>query len=258
MVPVIATVSALHVILLRIALQGGPMPFEYPPYGLWSPAVVWSILVWFLIVYVAVGTASKEYLSPSIVSFSHIRPASIVLVSVFVVIGLSPYMGIRNYPALAMFSNLRTFVEGRQSNHLLLPLTTNSNFNNHDYVTIHHTDLPALLYYQVDLGRYFTPHVSAFNIAMGVSNEFWITPPSWSPSEVDQSALFKEYSIPFIEFRRSVTTAMRSSTSGVFWVKYSLNGDKDNVMFLNSSDLRSNTSELSVINKAIMTPLRDW
>lgn len=214
--------SAALSISIRMFLQDEPIPLEYPPYGLWHAAVVWNLLAWAAIVYsilrATIAPSSLRPIGP------HLTPLNALLTLAFVFIGLCPYLGIRNYPALAMFSNLRAQSEGAHSNHIVMGrhlslFTSHYESNVQPFVTIHQTNLSSLLYYQVNLANYFASHIKKFNIAHGVRNEFWITPPEWTPTEVDLTSSFLEFSIPLIEFRKRISKASRSN---VFRVEYSL------------------------------------
>lgn len=113
--------------------------------------------------------------------------------------GLTPYLGLRNYPALAMFSNLR--VEAGRSNHLFIGDDFDLTGWQRDYVTVHDTDIPALQLLQIDLGQRFTPATLRSLASVNVSAEFWITPPL-SAWPYPPTRAFVPYSAPFLELRR--------------------------------------------------------
>lgn len=141
------------------------------------------------------------------------------------IIGICPYLGIRNYPALAMFSNLRT--EGNSPNHLVLPSLNILNFQK-DTVTIYSTNLRSLKNYQINLALYFTKHSIEFNNVLGISNEFWITPPAAAWSEPDNKLVkFIPYSIPLLELRKHVSNQL----SQKFYINFSFNHENETLTF---------------------------
>ena len=230
---------AILTVVLSAALQrildGGSMPLEYPAYGLWPVAVVWNICAWTMLAIVSVRVPSIPRVDVSITT-----RGSAVLVLVFSAVGLSPYMCIRNYPALAMFSNLRSSGEGRRSNHFLLreDLRIGHVWGNKDsFVTIHNTTLPALRFGQVNLANYYLPSILKFNDAYGVKNEFWINPPAWSPAGGDEDRPFVEYSLPYIEFHRRIRMAQgRVGTEAAFTIEFSLDGHPETKQLVTIQD----------------------
>eukprot|EP01036_Dinobryon_divergens_P024605 gene24605-33073_t len=225
----IATLTLVLSVALQRILDGEPMPLEYPHYGLWPAAVLWNICTWSALAFISIRLPSIPRIA---LHDGSMTQWSTVLVCLFAAVGLSPYMNIRNYPALAMFSNLRSYGEGRQSNHFLLKeeLSIGHVWSNKDsFITIHNTTLPALRYGQVNLANYYLPSILKFNDAYGVKNEFWINPPVWLPAGDDENRPFVEYSIPYIEFQRRVTQGMARKRTYVqdFMIEFSVNGDSD-------------------------------
>ena len=235
---------------LTAVLRGEEMPLEYPPYGLWLPAAVWNIVVWGVLVVAAfavnpdVAPSSKAKATDALFpAFSYRRPACVAAAAAVAVVGLGPYLGLRNYPALSMFSNLRAEGGSVANNHLLVPAWTGRLTGlPHDTVTVVDTDLPALRNYQVNLACYFTRHTKRFNEAYGVRNEFWIAPPAWKdpagagrarsggPAEVlarvaagvaaaagyrgggHSERGFQSYSVPLVELRKVLSDEYRRYT----------------------------------------------
>lgn len=197
-VPFYAVVVHLWTPLMAGDLSPGVSLFEYPAYGLWAPGVVWCIFVDIVIIAAALWPEAKEAQAP-VPALRPGSPCGLPLAAVVAVFGLSPYLGIRNYPALAMFSNLRT--EGGHSNHLLIGDDFDVMGWQRDYVTVHDTDIPALRLMQVDLGPRFTSATKEALQSAGVQGEFWITPPlhAWPYPETRE---FKSYSMPYLELRR--------------------------------------------------------
>ena len=126
-----------------------------------------------------------------------------------------------NYPALAMFSNLRT--EGASPNHLVLPPLSVFGYQ-HDTVHIQSTNLRSLQYYQVNLAIYLSDHTKAFNTAFGITNEFWISPPSWSPPD-DRIVPFTPFSIPVLELRKHISSQVAQD----FYVNFTMSRDVHSV-----------------------------
>lgn len=201
-----------------------PMPLEYPAYGLWTICLIWNIVVWVFILYAALGI-KVPYSSLNYHTLSFSRGGTYTATLLFL-IGVCPYLGVRNYPALAMFSNLIT--EGNAGNHLVLPSFGIIKYQQ-DTVRIHSTDLKSLQNYQVNLGLYFSKRTQMFNIAYGVSNEFWITPPSWTAPD-NRVVPFIPYSIPVIEFRKHLSTHIAKS----FYVNFTRNSDPSPSMFIST------------------------
>lgn len=228
----IAALTLVLSVALQRILDGEPLPLEYPHYGLWPAAVLWNICTWSALAFISIRLPSIQRVALRDGSMTR---GSVILVVLFAVVGLSPYMSIRNYPALAMFSNLRSYGEGWKSNHFFMQeeLSIGHVWSNKDsFITIHNTTLPALRYGQVNLANYYLPSILKFNDAYGVKNEFWINPPVWSPTRGDEDRPFEEYSIPYIEFNRRVTQGVASQRGTrrdeeIFMIEFSLNGDPE-------------------------------
>lgn len=187
-------------------LPAGQEPFEYPPYGCWAAGVVWCVAVYSALLYASLagrGTAAAA-----------VRPtwrSRMLALGVFA-FGACPYLGIRNYPALAMFCNLRT--EAGRSNHLFLGDDFDLIGWQRDYVTIHETDIRALYLAQVDLSPLYTNTTKAMLQHIGSEDEFWLTPPleAW-PYEYTR-ATWKPYSMPFLELRRRLAPLAKANATG--------------------------------------------
>ena len=211
---IVAITAILVKVIVQMILNGDDMPLEYPAYGLWTTAIIWNIVVWFIIVYAAVSIKpSDAFTFPSFTFRS--RGTQLAMFLGF--IGICPYLGIRNYPALAMFSNLRT--EGASPNHLVLPPLSVLSYQ-YDTVHIQSTNLKSLQYYQVNLAIYLSDHTKAFNAAFGITNEFWISPPSWSPPD-DRLASFTPFSIPVLELRKHISSQVAKD----FYVNFTMSRD---------------------------------
>lgn len=181
---------------------------RYPPYGLWSFAAVWSLCSCVYLLCVTFWPAPKSDVPVKRVYAKRSLLGSLpwificclagrveFLVAVFpfqfVPSSACPYLGIRNYPALAMFSNLRT--EGGQPNSFVFGDDFDFLGYQRDYVTvsrlsrrpsiassssqIHSTNIPSVEWAQVDLGQLFTGETKRFLHEYNISSEFWITPP---------------------------------------------------------------------------------
>mmetsp|Transcript_51347 Transcript_51347/g.94888 ORF Transcript_51347/g.94888 Transcript_51347/m.94888 type:complete len:519 (+) Transcript_51347:114-1670(+) len=185
-------------------------PFEYPPYGLYTFGIVWCWFVYMALLAAAlVGPSTK---SASVVG-ARTRVVSALVAAMVFGLGLMPYFGVRNYPALAMFSNLRT--EAGRSNHFFLQDDLDILGWQRDYVTVHNTNIPQLRTAQVDLAPLFTNRTREVIARAGVMNEFWITPPPghWTGTE---TRAFLPYSMPTLELRRRVSAAKASRFDGAF------------------------------------------
>lgn len=112
-------------------------------------------------------------------------------------IGLSPYLGLRTYPAFAMFSNLR--VEGSTPNHLFLGGGLDLFGFQRDTVRVLDTEVPALLNFQVDLSVLYLPNTTQYLRDAGMHPSLWICPPRWRYSP---AANFTPFSAPAVEIRR--------------------------------------------------------
>uniref|UniRef100_A0A7S1WRR3 Uncharacterized protein n=1 Tax=Alexandrium catenella TaxID=2925 RepID=A0A7S1WRR3_ALECA len=185
-------------------LPPGAAPFEYPPYGVWAAGVAWCSLVYLGLIAAAVWPFKQGYPVRAHSVLPTLRGR--MLAVVVLLFGLTPYFGIRNHPALAMFSNLRT--EGGRGNHLFLGDDFDFLGWQRDYVTVLSTDIPALQLAQVDLAPLFTPATKQALNSTGVEQEFWITPPlsAWPHPPTRE---FRPYSMPFLELRRRVAPLRR-------------------------------------------------
>ena len=242
------TVAVIGVAVQRATvavLAGEDMPLEYPAYGLWKPSIIWNIAVWTMILYSVFGSKRKAENKAESKSITDRSPSTVVVLPLPVLIptgrgmflaaflffiGMCPYIGIRNYPALAMFSNLRT--EGAIPNHVLLPPIDLMRFQT-DTVHIHSTSLKSLQNFQVNLAIYFSEHTRKFNVVYGVTNEFWITPPSWRAPD-NRETPFIPFSIPILEFRKHLSKHINED----FYVNFTRNSDTTSSM-IQSHDLTS-------------------
>ena len=222
---IVAALSVAVKYTVGMILNGEEMPLEYPAYGLWTTAVVWNVLVWAGILYATFTVTTSESMKAPTFTY---RSKGVILALFLGFIGICPYLGIRNYPALAMFSNLRT--EGSSPNHRILPPMAILSFQS-DTVHIHDTNLQSLRHYQVNLASYFSEHTKRFNTASGVTNEFWITPPSWTPPD-SRPTPFVPYSIPVIELRKHIS----SQANKDFYVNFTMNADPAHHHIFYSSD----------------------
>eukprot|EP00927_Polykrikos_kofoidii_P041260 TRINITY_DN35187_c0_g1_i1.p1 TRINITY_DN35187_c0_g1~~TRINITY_DN35187_c0_g1_i1.p1 ORF type:complete len:568 (-),score=54.11 TRINITY_DN35187_c0_g1_i1:61-1716(-) len=198
-------------------LSAGEELFEYPPYGLWAPGIVWCNFVTVFLIWAAMRPLTCDELT---IENSLPRPVSSwcgrlpALVVVF--FGLTPYLGIRTYPALAMFSNLRT--EGGKSNHLFLRDDFDFLGIQRDFVTVHDTNIRSIRIMQVDLAPLFSSGTKETLAAAGVEQQFWITPPTkaWPYPETRE---FRPYSMPFVELRRRIAL-LSATTNATGFVRY--------------------------------------
>eukprot|EP00607_Mallomonas_marina_P002554 CAMPEP_0182432874 /NCGR_PEP_ID=MMETSP1167-20130531/59538_1 /TAXON_ID=2988 /ORGANISM="Mallomonas Sp, Strain CCMP3275" /LENGTH=305 /DNA_ID=CAMNT_0024620921 /DNA_START=232 /DNA_END=1146 /DNA_ORIENTATION=+ len=223
----------LFQVSVTLVLAGQPMPPEYPPYGLWPICVVWNVVIWGLILHSALSVSGSPSERNEMEKEKGTTPRfdwtslGVCVSGCLVVLGMGPYLGLRTYPALAMFSNLRS--EGSSSNHLisLLAHTQLMSYQS-QYVTIHNTSLSSLQHFQVDLGQHFPARTRRFNDAFGVSNQFWITPPpgAWMPPEDTVPLPFTPFSVPLLELRKRVSQQISSQKSSVsqshFYVNFTL------------------------------------
>ena len=100
---IILSISSITIIveyMIYNALQGENMPLEYPLYNLWKPLIIWNILVWFSIVITILYTKNCEYNVCIQHKYSMRGSISSILL---IIIGLSPFFGARNHPALGMY-----------------------------------------------------------------------------------------------------------------------------------------------------------
>ena len=165
--------------------------FEYPNYGLWGVSVLWNSLWWITIFFASLGTTSGQELREK---YPPVRAWPVLLF--LVLLAMSPYVGLRTYPALAMFSNLRT--EGENPNHFL-PTFDLFGYQK-DYVTVLRTNFEPIQHLQVDLGRLLPNTLKETTQKFNLSNEFYICPPYWKP--LGGEGKFVPFSVPLIEIRR--------------------------------------------------------
>ncbi len=167
--------------------------FEYPNYGLWGASLAWNCLWWSAVVLACVNTRTDTHIlaRPPIMS-------CFIIFSLFV-FAITPYVGLRNHPALAMFSNLRT--EGRNPNQWV-PSYDVFGYEE-DWVTVTDTNFQPVRDLQVNLGKWFPPKLTEALGELGLSDEFYICPPKW-PSDRPQD--FVPFNIPYIELRRRVSS----------------------------------------------------
>ena len=127
------------------------------------------------------------------------RAAAVGLMGLLVALpGLLPYAGVRTYPALAMFSNLR-LEDPRGGNHWLLPGWHYHRGSGHGGtsgqgwrhavrgVRVVATDIEALRHFEVDLARWYPAGTGRFLSELGVDAVLWVCPPpgAWTPPPAD-------------------------------------------------------------------------
>ena len=170
--------------------------FEYPNYGLWGVSIAWNLMWWIFLIYSCIVSRPV----PKKCSLPMRATPIICFIFLF---AMTPYVGLRNYPALAMFSNLRT--EGIKPNHFL-PSIDLFDYQN-DYVTVTATNFRPIQDLQVNLGQLFPDKLKSAAKTFNLSTEFYICPPQWMQSthQVD----FKPFSVPFIELRRRMSIQSR-------------------------------------------------
>jgi hypothetical protein len=141
--------------------------FEYPNYGLWSCFFVWNCMWWSIIIFQCLQSRSPKCSSSMLAQPNPL--SAIIIVSLFL-FAMSPYVGLRTYPALAMFSNLR--VEGSNPNHWM---PSNDLFGYmRDWAEITEAHHSTVLNMQVDLGQMFPEKLKSTNARFGISNDFYI------------------------------------------------------------------------------------
>lgn len=211
--------KALIGMLFAVAFQYAPSSlfdqdrlYEYPNYDLWSASLVWNILWWSVIFGACLSTPqSNDRCSPTVrIPFF----GKVVLFFLFL-FAMTPYIGMRNYPALAMFSNIRT--EGDIPNHWTIDFDL---FNyQKDWVEIQASNLDSISKFQIDLGELFPDKLKSTLDRFGLAKEFIICPPSWELSEGNYST-FDDFNIPFIELRRRLSAIDLEGTSSPLFVDY--------------------------------------
>lgn len=175
--------------------------FEYPAYDLYNAGVIWSLAVTVLILTLVLADKTQKSRSLHRSREAGCLPSAVVvLVTLF--LGLSPYIGLRTYPAFAMFSNLR--VEGAAPNHLLFGRGLDAFGFLQDTVHVVETNWSLVQNFQIDLAVLQTNRTLAFMQASGLNPALWISPPTWP---YPPAGRMKPFSVPMIEFRRRVCEA---------------------------------------------------
>lgn len=211
--------KALIGILFAFAYQYAPSSlfdqerlYEYPNYDLWSASLVWNLLWWSVIFGACLSTPKTNDRSSASIRIPFIGKLVLLLLFLF---AMTPYIGIRNYPALAMFSNLRT--EGDNPNHWTIDFDL---FNyQKDWVEIQASNLDSITKFQIDLGELFPDKLKSTLDRFGLSKEFVICPPSWDRSEGTYSTS-DDLNIPFIELRRRLSAIDFEGPSSPVFVDY--------------------------------------
>ena len=188
--------------------------FEYPNYGLWAVSVLWNSIAWLVVLFSLSFYSSTQNNVEKQRSLGMRYSTRLILLGLFV-FGLTPYIGLRNYPALAMFSNLRT--EGSHPNHWF-PSWDLFGYQT-DYVEIVSTNIKSVKNIEVDLGKMFPKKLKETNDLFGLSSEFYICPPKWpyEVPEVEDEVLF---SVPWIELRRRMNSLKIDALDDNAYVEY--------------------------------------
>jgi len=183
---------------------------------------------------------SKEHLGSSSTPpppRGRILSAPNVMFALVFMIGLTPYAGMRTYPAFAMFSNLQT--EDR-SNHWFLPgwRSWNHRPSYLEPVKIVETDLRSLHAFQVDLSPYYPEETLEGLAEIDLEAALWVCPPKWKFRLPE----FVPYHIPFFELNKAVVTAL-DNNKDPFYVKYQRNGQAKTLTRLPSGECTGEEAE---------------
>jgi hypothetical protein len=183
--------------------------FEYPNYGLWGVSVVWNGLWWSAILAANLWLdGSKPIRSLRSVSMPVV---SKLIIGALFIFAMTPYIGLRNYPALAMFSNLRT--EGSRPNSFV-PSYDLFGYQK-DWVEIRNTNFKPVADMQIDLGKLFPEKLTQTLTDFGLSAEFYICPPKWNLENPEPS--FRPFNVPFIELKRRVLSVdWQTQPTGIY------------------------------------------
>lgn len=219
---------------LRLAARA-PNRFEYPPYFVWELGVLWSLIVFCALALVGLLprtasvttnnriSASDNAQVPSIVHGLGVLTPPVALA----IIAAGPYLGVRNHPSLAMFSNLE--MGGGASNHWLFraryPTGSGSavveawsggfEFSSDNAIFLLDTDHPRLRHVQVDLAPLLPNTTRAQLAEAAASSEFYISPPAWRAAPTGP---FVPVGVPVVEVRRRL--AHGGAIGADFYVRY--------------------------------------
>jgi hypothetical protein len=169
--------------------------FEYPDYGLWGVSFAWNCMWWSLLL-----LASSRPQKVDTIKTTRVPIRALPVLGFLFLFAMAPYVGLRNYPALAMFSNLRT--EGHWPNHFF-PSVDLFGYQK-DYAFVVSSNFGPLRDVQVNLGELFPKKLTSVATSFNLSTEFYICPPVWMSDET----AFRPFSIPFIEMRRRVAKSL--------------------------------------------------
>ena len=146
------------------------------------------------------------------------------------------YLGVRTYPAFAMFSNLA--IEGGRTNHWIalhvLPKaltwtapdadvdvsTLGNYYGAHVGIVVLDTDVDALKTAQVNLAPLLPTHAKEALRRAGADLDFHITPPpgSWPYGPTEET--FRPFALPLAEARRRVAGVVGGRSPGDCFVTY--------------------------------------
>lgn len=200
--------------------------FEYPNYGMWSCSLVWNIVGWSLVIRAAIMSETTKK-----VNRVRMGKLSILILTIFAIFPLGPYLGIRNYPALAMFSNLRT--EGTKANQFISLQLDYFKYQN-DWVEITDTNFNPIRNFQINLAPMFPQKLKDTAKLFEIDySEFIITPPKWDYD----SQPFVPFNIPFIELRRHISNTNWDDTEPDLFVAFTRHfpdGRVENALFESS------------------------
>eukprot|EP00472_Partenskyella_glossopodia_P007880 CAMPEP_0197520320 /NCGR_PEP_ID=MMETSP1318-20131121/5644_1 /TAXON_ID=552666 /ORGANISM="Partenskyella glossopodia, Strain RCC365" /LENGTH=382 /DNA_ID=CAMNT_0043071813 /DNA_START=469 /DNA_END=1620 /DNA_ORIENTATION=- len=192
---------------------------EYPPYSQYPLGVSWVVCIGVLNSLAAIKYPSKADVLSSSSSSSSSSLTSNLMFLLILLIGALPYLGVRTYPAFAMFSNLR--VEER-SNHWFLPSWENNTFlhslSHTQPVRILDTNLNSLRAFQIDLAPYYPQSTLDALKDLKLESALWICPPAWKHLLPE----FRAFSIPLFELHRAVVDAVTRNET--FYVDYRRGG----------------------------------
>jgi hypothetical protein len=244
--------SSLHVLTLEvlvvavavgkaIQMAAASDRFEYPPYFAWELGILWSLVVFGILAGIGLF-APRSYLSgpPSSSSTADTpqkkktmtwKPLRLIgcLFPSFVLLAVAtmPYLGIRNHPALAMFSNLD--IGGGFSNHLLIqdskqPMTRirlpewllPHEYSSDSAILILDTNFSSLKLLQVNLTPLLPPDARHHIDRVGACPDFYLAPPSWKAPPTEP--FVQGFVVPTVEIRRRLSANTRDGFLRYQWV----------------------------------------
>eukprot|EP00747_Dinoflagellata_sp_TGD_P102936 gnl/TRDRNA2_/TRDRNA2_168801_c0_seq1.p1 gnl/TRDRNA2_/TRDRNA2_168801_c0~~gnl/TRDRNA2_/TRDRNA2_168801_c0_seq1.p1 ORF type:complete len:478 (+),score=28.88 gnl/TRDRNA2_/TRDRNA2_168801_c0_seq1:121-1554(+) len=187
--------------------------------------LIWSLLMLWGAVRSGLAVESDVPLLPHVEN-SLLSVVAWLTIACGVLLGASPYLGLRTHATWSMFSNLR--LEGSQSNHLIIPAWTQPFSFLRDVVVVLESDDPGIARFSfgVDNGHGSGPRLAHLMRRIGAKPVCYFNAHGCYGAGADLAAMIP-YGVPYLQLRRLVSRRFLQQ-KGDFFVRY-IRADKEHL-----------------------------